>query len=48
MRRHNPDVGIVHDAGMHPGLRKDRGDRIWQAGEAVDAGDQDVGDASLV
>jgi len=38
----------VHDARLNPRLRKDRGDRFREAGQAVDAGDQDVFDAALV
>jgi hypothetical protein len=32
----------VHDAGLHPGLGVDRGDRLGEPGQPVDAGDQDV------
>ena len=37
---------LVDDAGLHPGLREDGLDRLREAGEAVDAGDQDVLDAA--
>ena len=38
----------MHDAGLHPCLEEDGGDRLREAGEAVDAGDQHVGDAAAV
>ncbi len=38
----------MDDAGLHPGLRKHGGDRVGKAGEAVDAGDEDIGDAAAV
>ena len=38
----------VHDAGLHPGLREDRFDRLGEALEPVDAADQDVADAALL
>ena len=34
----------VHDAGLHDGLRKDGGDGLGKALQAVDNRDQDVGD----
>ena len=36
----------VHDAGLHPGLGEGRLDRVGEALQAVDAGDQDVLDAA--
>jgi hypothetical protein len=45
---HNGRLGIVDDAGLHPGLREDRLVRLGQAGEPVDAADPDVLDAALV
>jgi hypothetical protein len=39
---------LMHDAGLHPGGREDGLDRLREAGQAVDAGDQHVGDAALV
>jgi hypothetical protein len=36
----------VHDAGLHPGLRERRLDRLREALEAVDAADEDVLDAA--
>jgi hypothetical protein len=33
---------LMHDAGLHPGLREDRLDRLRKALEPVDAGDQHV------
>ena len=38
----------MDDAGLHPRLREDRLDRLREAPEAVDAGDQDVCDAAAV
>ena len=38
----------MDDAGLHPGLGEDRLDRLREARQAVDAGDQDVVDAALV
>ena len=38
----------VHDAGLHPGLRERRLDRLGEAFEAVDAADQDVLDAAAL
>jgi hypothetical protein len=32
----------VHDAGLHPCLGVDRGDRLRKPGQPVDAGDEDV------
>src|SRR5215210_7089407 len=37
---------LVDDAGLHPGLREGRLDRLGEALEAVDAADQDVLDAA--
>jgi hypothetical protein len=39
---------LMDDAGLHPCLREDSLDRLREAGEAVDAGDQHVLDAALV
>ncbi len=36
----------MHDAGLHHGLRKDGGDRVREALEAIDDGHQDIGNAS--
>ena len=36
----------MHDAGLDRGLREHRGDRVGEAGEPVDHGDQDVADAA--
>jgi hypothetical protein len=39
---------LVHDAGLHPGRGEDGLDRLGEAGEPIDAADQDVLDAALV
>jgi hypothetical protein len=37
----------MDDAGLNPGLGEDGLDRFRKAGQAVDAGDQNVGDTAL-
>ena len=38
----------MDDAGLHPGRREDRLDRLGEPLQAVDASDQDIGDAAAV
>ena len=38
----------MDQAGLHPGLREDGLDRLGEAGQPVDAADQDVGDAACL
>jgi hypothetical protein len=47
-RFHNARVGIVDNARLHHRLREDRLDRVGEAGESVDAGDEDVLDAAVL
>ena len=39
---------LVHDAELHFGIRINRGNRLRKARQAVDRGDQDVLDASIL
>ena len=38
----------MHDAGLDLGLREDGGDRVGEALQAVDHGDQDILDAAVL
>src|SRR3974390_1869308 len=32
----------MHDAGLHDGVRENRGNRLWEALQTIDDGDQDI------
>ncbi len=36
----------MHDAGLHDGLGKDRAERLWEAFQTVNHGDENVANAS--